>query len=58
VKRSSERVLTTHMGGLPRADVLTDLATAKDMGQPYDRYAYRARVQDGVQEAVKQQLAW
>jgi 5-methyltetrahydropteroyltriglutamate--homocysteine methyltransferase len=55
MKRSSERILTTHMGGLPRADDLTDLATAKDLGQPYDRGAYRARVTDAVQEAVAQQ---
>jgi 5-methyltetrahydropteroyltriglutamate--homocysteine methyltransferase len=56
VKRSSERILTTHTGSLPRPDDLLDLMRAKENDQPYDREALAIRVRSAVIEAVHHQV--
>jgi 5-methyltetrahydropteroyltriglutamate--homocysteine methyltransferase len=53
--RSTERLLTTHIGSLPRPDDLRELLLARDQGQPYDEAAFRAGVKSAVAEAVEQQ---
>ena len=56
MKRSSERILTTHAGSLPRPADLLQMIQAKQSGQPYDQQAYAARVQSAVAEIVKKQV--
>jgi 5-methyltetrahydropteroyltriglutamate--homocysteine methyltransferase len=57
MKRNTDRVLTTHVGSLPRPDDLRLMLIAKDEGQPYDRDAFIAGVSAAVRAAVKQQRA-
>jgi 5-methyltetrahydropteroyltriglutamate--homocysteine methyltransferase len=55
--RSTERILTTHAGSLPRPDDLRNMLIAKDEGRPYDQAAFTARVRSAVAEVVQQQIA-
>src|SRR5512146_498540 len=57
MKRSSERILTTHTGSLPRPDDLMELLRAKEAGEAHDKEALAARVKSAVAEAVKMQAA-
>ena len=40
---SRDRILTTHVGSLPRNDVLTDLLIRREAGETIDRARWRAR---------------
>ena len=55
MKRSTERILTTHVGSLARADALVPLLRAKDRGQPYDRESYAKLVREAVTDVVRRQ---
>jgi 5-methyltetrahydropteroyltriglutamate--homocysteine methyltransferase len=55
MKRSTERILTTHVGSLSRPDTLVPLLTAKDRGQPYDHEAYTTLVREAVNDVVRRQ---
>lgn len=55
MKRSSDRILTTHAGSLPRPADLLQMIQAKERGQPYDREAYASRVRTAVAESVRKQ---
>jgi len=55
VKRSSDRIITTHVGSLPRPHDLLDLMKAKLSGGLYDRTAYDSRVRWAVVECVRMQ---
>src|SRR5919206_684284 len=57
MQRSTERLLTTHIGSLPRPDELRELLLARDQGQAYDEQLFGARVRAAVAEVVKQQVA-
>lgn len=54
--RSSDRILTTHAGALPRPADLWPMVMARARGQPYDRDALAARLKDAVAEAVRRQV--
>ncbi|HLQ24623.1 MAG TPA: cobalamin-independent methionine synthase II family protein [Acidiferrobacterales bacterium] len=56
MKRSTERILTTHAGSLPQPDDLGEMLVAKNSGQPYDQEAFARRVRDVVAEVVKKQI--
>jgi 5-methyltetrahydropteroyltriglutamate--homocysteine methyltransferase len=56
MKLSSERILTTHVGSLPRPDDLFDMMLARMDGKPVDDKAYAARVQKAVSDSVRQQV--
>jgi 5-methyltetrahydropteroyltriglutamate--homocysteine methyltransferase len=56
MKRSSERILVTHAGTLPRPADLTEMLAAKNEGQPYDREALTKRVKESVSEGVRKQV--
>src|SRR5581483_10877508 len=56
MKRSTQRILTTHVGSLARADSLLDLLRLKEQGQPYDREALGQRVRDAVADVVRKQV--
>jgi 5-methyltetrahydropteroyltriglutamate--homocysteine methyltransferase len=56
MKRSTDRILVTHAGTLPRPDDLTEMLLAKNEGQPYDREAFSKRARSAVAEAVRKQI--
>jgi 5-methyltetrahydropteroyltriglutamate--homocysteine methyltransferase len=55
MKRSTGRILTTHVGSLSRPDALVSILTAKDRGQPFDREAYARLVREAVADVVRRQ---
>jgi 5-methyltetrahydropteroyltriglutamate--homocysteine methyltransferase len=56
MKRSTERILTTHTGSLPRPDDLIRMMFAKEEGVPVDRTALDQRIKTAVAEIVGRQL--
>jgi 5-methyltetrahydropteroyltriglutamate--homocysteine methyltransferase len=57
MRLSNERILTTHVGSLPRSGDVVELLYKKDNGEPYDRAAFAAAVAAGVADAVAKQVA-
>ena len=55
MKRSTTRILTTHVGSLIRPPALQDFLRLKQAGKPYDEPAYQHCLTDSVAEVVKQQ---
>jgi 5-methyltetrahydropteroyltriglutamate--homocysteine methyltransferase len=55
VKRSTNRILTTHVGSLPRPVDLLAMNDAKANGRPVDPSAWTARVKTAIWEVVRQQ---
>src|SRR2546428_14018749 len=55
MKRSTDRILTTHAGSLPRPDDVLELIKAKSTGRPYDHDGYTTRVRAAVREIVSKQ---
>jgi len=53
---SSDRILTTHAGSLPRPADLREMVAACANGQAFDTAALDARLKSAVAEVVKQQL--
>jgi 5-methyltetrahydropteroyltriglutamate--homocysteine methyltransferase len=56
MKRSTERILTTHAGSLPRPEDLRDVLVAKDEGRPYDQATFATRLRSAVGAVVQQQI--
>src|SRR5262249_48950283 len=56
MKRSTERILTTHTGSLPRPPALTAMLEALDAGSTVDAAAFDARVRRAVADIVRQQV--
>src|ERR671922_2105267 len=56
MRRSSERVLTTHVGSLIRPEALLPFIRAKQGGQPYDQAAYQKCLSDSVADVVRRQV--
>jgi 5-methyltetrahydropteroyltriglutamate--homocysteine methyltransferase len=55
MKRSSERIVTSHTGSLARPLDLLEMLRLKVNGQPYDEAAFAARTKSAVEEVVRQQ---
>jgi 5-methyltetrahydropteroyltriglutamate--homocysteine methyltransferase len=55
MKRSVNRILTTHVGSLPRPDDLRALILRKQQGEAVDEAAFAARVKSAVAEVVRRQ---
>jgi 5-methyltetrahydropteroyltriglutamate--homocysteine methyltransferase len=55
--RSTERILVTHAGSLPRPADLRAMVVAKSAGEPYDAAALDRRLKESVGEIVRQQVA-
>ena len=53
--RSTERILTTHTGSLPKPDDLVRLLWAKNEGEDVDEAALEARIAQAVKDLVAQQ---
>jgi 5-methyltetrahydropteroyltriglutamate--homocysteine methyltransferase len=56
VKRSQDRILTTHVGSLPRPQALLELGNYRK-GPPSDEQAYLQRQHEAVADIVRQQAA-
>jgi 5-methyltetrahydropteroyltriglutamate--homocysteine methyltransferase len=57
MKRSTDRILTTHVGSLIRPPALQEVLRAKQAGKPYDMAAYETCLKQSVAEVVRQQAA-
>lgn len=55
ITRSNGRILTTHVGSLPRPRALLDMMKVVFAGQPYDRDAYAHQIRTAVGDVVRQQ---
>src|SRR5581483_552490 len=55
MKRSTDRILTTHCGSLPRPRDLLDLMKARASGGSVDADAYARRVREAVADVVRRQ---
>ena len=56
MKRSTDRILTTHMGSLPRPDMLADLLVAQAEGKPVDAAHIPALTDEAMDHVVRRQL--
>lgn len=57
MKQSTDRILTTHVGSLPRGPAVVELLYTKENGEAYDAAALAAAVTAGVADAVAKQVA-
>ena len=55
MKRSTQRILTTHVGSLPRPPDLLQMIQAKERGEPLHTEAFARRVASAVAEVVRKQ---
>src|ERR1700751_64427 len=56
MKRSSERILTTHIGSPPRPKDLWAHVGAKDRGQPYEQAELNRLLRKAVEQIVRKQI--
>jgi 5-methyltetrahydropteroyltriglutamate--homocysteine methyltransferase len=57
MQRSTDRILTTHVGSLPRPADLHAMSVARGAGETVDEAAYAGRVRQAVAGIVKKQAA-
>src|SRR5258708_4410893 len=57
MKQSSQRILTTHTGSLPRPNDLQQMLYAKERGEQVDQVAFETKVREAVQAVVRRQAA-
>jgi len=55
MKRSTSRILTTHVGSLIRPQALQEFLRARQSGKPYDVKAYQKCLSDSVADVVREQ---
>jgi 5-methyltetrahydropteroyltriglutamate--homocysteine methyltransferase len=55
MRRSTDRILTTHVGSLIRPAALREFLAAKEAGQPFDEAAYAKCLKASVGEVVRKQ---
>jgi 5-methyltetrahydropteroyltriglutamate--homocysteine methyltransferase len=53
---SKDRILTTHVGSLPRPQDVVDVLFAQDRGEPVDEAHFEKLVGDAVKEVVRKQV--
>src|SRR5262245_24612526 len=56
MKRSTGRILTTHVGSLPRPADLLEVVQAREEGKAIDAKAHAARLRAAVAEIVRKQI--
>jgi 5-methyltetrahydropteroyltriglutamate--homocysteine methyltransferase len=54
---STNRILTTHVGSLPRGQAVVDQLLSKERGEPLDAGVFDRTMREGVAAVVKQQVA-
>lgn len=57
MKLSTDRILTTHVGSLPRTSPALDVLYKKENGEPYDAAAFDAAIAAAVLDVVEKQVA-
>src|SRR5438477_5702285 len=57
MKTSTDRILTTHVGSLPRPPDLLAMLEARETGQGFDAAAFETRLAEAVREVVAKQVA-
>jgi 5-methyltetrahydropteroyltriglutamate--homocysteine methyltransferase len=55
IQQNTDRILTTHIGSLPRPHGLLDVMKAKYSGKPYDEAAFQQALRKAVTEVVRKQ---
>ena len=55
MRQSSDRILTTHVGSLPRPDALIEANRAREAGEAVDEAAFQHSLRDGVADVVRHQ---
>jgi 5-methyltetrahydropteroyltriglutamate--homocysteine methyltransferase len=55
MKRSTDRILTTHVGSLIRPPALREFLAAKEAGEPFDKAAYAKCLKESVAQVVRKQ---
>jgi 5-methyltetrahydropteroyltriglutamate--homocysteine methyltransferase len=56
VKRSTDRILTTHTGSLPRPSDILEMMRAREMGRSIDEAEFERRVRSSVADNVTRQV--
>ena len=56
MKHSSDRILTTHVGSLPRPKTVADLIFAKEREEEYDQFEFDETIAVAVKDAVARQV--
>ncbi len=56
MKLSSDRILTTHVGSLPRPQEVVDYLFAQDRGENYDPVKFDQAIRSGVLNALQKQV--
>ena len=56
MKRSDRRILTSHVGSLPRPDALIEINRAKFVGEAYDASVFATRLAAAVEEVCSKQV--
>jgi 5-methyltetrahydropteroyltriglutamate--homocysteine methyltransferase len=54
--RSTDRIMTTHAGALPRAEALRALVFARSNHEPYDKASLATSLRDAVVDIVRKQI--
>ncbi len=55
MRLSTDRILTTHVGSLPRPQAVVDMLFAEDGGESYDRAEYHATMRSAIQDSILKQ---
>ena len=56
MKTSTDRILTTHVGSLPRSKAVTDFVFAKEREEAVDDTSFHQTIKEAVQAVVKRQI--
>ena len=57
MRLSTGRILTTHVGSLPRSQAVVDLLFRREQGEPYDPAEFDRVMAQAVAETVQRQAA-
>ena len=57
MKTSENRILTTHVGSLPRSKTVTELVFAHEAGETLDKTEFDEAISSAVSETVRRQCA-
>ena len=52
---SRDRILTTHVGSLPRSETLSELLVRREAGESYDKAQFEAEMEKAVRHVVAKQ---
>ena len=56
MRTSTERILTTHVGSLPRSQPITELLLRRERGEPYDPGEFARAAREAVAQIVARQV--